>query len=129
MRRIYGIFIKKGNQSRLFAAAFLVLLFAEWGTHTAAPAGSQVSDAPAVSAANERHGDLCDLLILCSDNGRRDQQSQTFGREVTQHNALLEMFAVLRSPIQASAPSQIAFSSSDGLFRPIDPPFHPPELS
>ena len=121
--------MKKENLRRLFAAAFVVVLIAEWGTHAMMPADSPSSDAPAISAADERHGDPCDLLILCHDNGRRDQQTQSVGREVTQHNALLDVLAALRARVAAPGTSQIEFCGSDGLFRSVDPPFHPPELS
>jgi hypothetical protein len=123
------IFNEKENWRRVLAAAFLIFLLAEWGSHSVIEANPLSADAPAISAHEIPHGDPCDTLVLCSDNGRRDQQRSNLGREVTQHSAPLDLLAVLCHRICARDASRIEFSTANVLSRSISPPFHPPEIS
>jgi len=119
----------KKSCRRLLAGTFLILLIAEWGSHVVIEAPAQYGDAPSITASDTKPGDLCDTLILCSDSGRREQQSQDAGRQVIQHNGAPDILSNLHLLIAGRSPDSLDFSCSHGLSRPVSPPFHPPELS
>ena len=128
MRRFYRIIKEKDNWRRILAAAFLIFLLAEWGSHSVIEATPFPSQGAAISANDDPHSDPCDTLILCSDTGRRDQQRSSLGREMTPHSAPLNLCVdlCLRT---LSDESRSEFSAARAIFRPIIPPFYPPELS
>ena len=113
------------NLKRVISVAFLLVLLAEWGSHTVFQATTSAGDGSAISAYDDQHGDLCDSR-LPSDNGRNERQSPDTGHEVFQSNGLLNDSSRI---ILWRDVSQIEFSSAKGLFRPPSSPFHPPELS
>ena len=113
----------------MLAAVFLIVLLAEWGSHSMIDAHPASPDASSISAHDDNHGDLCDTLILCSDSGRRDGQRSEIGRDLTQHSAPLDLLSDLSRRTSLRDGSRFEFSTASGLFRPISPPFHPPELS
>lgn len=122
----------KRNVRAFLAAAFLFVLIAEWGSHSLMCSGHEngaSGDGPAMFATQGGHDDPCRSLILCRDNQQRDQQLPKLGHDATQHNALFDPFSELDRPIDLRARSPIPFSGADGLARPPDPAFHPPEIS
>jgi hypothetical protein len=121
--------IRRKRSVRAFlAATFLFVLIAEWGSHAVVCSDEfHVSDAQAISATERGHDDPCQSLILCSDNKQKDQQVPKLGHDATQHNGLLDVFAALRPKLTAYDEPQIVFASTEELFRPPKPPFHPPK--
>ena len=128
VRAIFSSLIKKENLQRAFAAAFLVMMIAEWGSHGIIYAHADSAAGQSISSTNG-HEDPCGTLILCSDNQRRDHQTPNFGHDASQHNALFDQFSrrhLSRLPRKDPLPSS---ATVNGLFRPPNPPFHPPKNS
>ena len=109
--------------------AFLILLLAEWGSHSVIEQAPLSSEAASLFVSESPHGDPCDSLILCSDSRRNDQQRSSLSREMTPHCAPLDMFAALQEQIWVSEQYPVDLSTAYRLFRPNNPPFYPPELS
>ncbi|MEJ7625119.1 MAG: hypothetical protein WKF34_14095 [Pyrinomonadaceae bacterium] len=129
MQNLRVISINRPNARRFVAFFFLVFLVAEWGSHSVIEASLVSTDSPYVSAHELGHGDLCKTLILCSDNGRNDQQRSGLGRDMTPHASSLNLLTILGSPIFSFNAFHTGFPSAQALHRAISPPFHPPELS
>lgn len=129
MRSFYRIIKEKDNWRRILAAAFLIFLLAEWGSHSVIEATPPPSEGAAISASEVPHGDPCETLVLCSDTGRRDQQRSSLGREMTPHSAPLDLRTDLCHLITVSDESRLKYSAARAIFRPIIPPFYPPEIS
>lgn len=120
---------RKKRLASAFAAVFLLLLFAEWGSHSIIPSTSESPDAPTISSARHMHDDPCDSLILCPDSGRKDKQMPGAGQEVSHYNFVLDLFPELYPPQPLRELLRIEFSAAAALSRAVGPPFHPPELS
>ncbi len=117
------------TRRRLLAALFLFVFFAEFGSHTLI-CSNQSSNEKSSFSINERgHDDPCKTLVLCSDGQRKDRQLPSFGHDAAQHNALFDQSAFPQPDTFDLVEVAIPFSTDDGLFRPPDPPFHPPRLS
>jgi hypothetical protein len=115
---------------RVFAAAFLLFLVVEFGSHTMTHAFSpSAKNHPAVSANEGCHEDPCQSLILCSDTRRERQQLPSPGHQTAQPADLVGFFpiAVPENDLRETAP--IPFGRSHAISRPTSPPFTPPELS
>lgn len=113
---------------RFFAAAFLIVLLAEWGSHSVAFTHSYSGELHAVQCEEGAHEDLCKTLIRCSDGPRQEQPVPASGHDLSQSNPLLDYFAHAR-PFVIHKDPRIPRSRIRGLSRPVDPHFHPPELS
>lgn len=113
---------------RFVAAGFLVFLLAEFGSHAMIHAYPHSIDERSMSATERGHDDLCRTLILCSDSRRRDQQMPNLSQDLT-HTALLDLISDLCPQISVSLSPPIPIGTGEAIFRPISPPFHPPELS
>lgn len=111
------------------AAVFLFVFFAEFGSHTLICSNRSSDEMSSVSANEKGHEDPCKTLVLCSDGSRKDRQLPAFGHDAAQHNALFDRSAYLLADSVVTRDVTIPFSTEDGLFRPPDPPFHPPRLS
>jgi len=128
VRAILSTLIKKENLHRIFAVAFLFMMIAEWGSHGIIYAHADSAAGQSISSTTG-HEDPCGTLILCSDNQRRDHQTPNFGHDASQHNALFDQFSrrhLSRLPSKDPRPSS---ATVNGLFRPPNPPFHPPKNS
>ncbi|MBP9664171.1 MAG: hypothetical protein KBD94_06080 [Pyrinomonadaceae bacterium] len=121
---------KRGQtlRRRFVAAAFLLFLLAEWGSHTAVHINNSTVRAAAVSAAEDHREDPCRSLVLCSDSRRRDRQTLNVAHDlmppVTLAGASAEI-ALLSATDRQVQP----FHTADGLTRPPDPHFRPPQLA
>lgn len=111
------------------AAVFLVVLFAEWGSHGLAFAHSFSGEGQVVHSQHDQHEDLCKTLIRCSETSRQEQQAPSFGHEVIQRNNFVESLTSSRHWDETYKDPQIRRARISELSRPIIPPFHPPELS
>jgi len=125
--RSYRKSISSGNIRRILAAAFLIFLLAEWGSHSLAFAHSDKGESHAVHAEEGHHEDLCKTLIQCSD-GLREQLPPTGGHYTAQSNPFLDHFVNNRRVVSYKDP-RIPRSVVSYISRAINPPFHPPELS
>ncbi len=125
--RSYRKSISNGNLRRYLAAAFLIFLLAEWGSHSLAFAHSDKGEGHVVHAEQGQHEDLCKTLIRCSE-GLREQLPPTAGHYTAQSNPFLDHFANDRRGVSYKDP-RIPRSNVSGISRALSPPFHPPEVS
>ena len=122
---------RKKHKRAFLAAAFLLVLLSEWGSHSMICSGQTFvgEDERSISAAGHGHEDPCRSLVLCSDNKQRDRQAPKLGHDATQHNGLIDVLASLRPNVAVAGDVPIPLGSGDALFRPPKPPFHPPKQS
>lgn len=113
---------------RIVAAAFVLFLLAEWGSHLAFHIYDRTPAAVAVSAAEEHRDDPCRSLVLCRD-GRRDQKVANVGHDIIPQTALFERFSDVEATLASREGKRIPFGDADIILRPPEPPFHPPELT
>jgi hypothetical protein len=114
---------------RLFAVSFLFLMFAEWGSHGIIYANSISSDSRSISASEGGDEDPCNTLIMCSDGHRRDRQMPSFSHDATPHNALFDRNAGFKNLGLGQKNAKLSVTNVNGIFRPPDPTFHPPNFS
>lgn len=126
---VYTLFISKDNVRRLFAAAFLIFLLGEWGSHGIIYANSNSTEGQAFSSSEREHEDPCKTLIQCSDGRRQDQQIPSFTHDANQHNGFVPRLSDLGKAGMFYGDKLFSPSNLIGLFRPPDPLFHPPELN
>ena len=126
---LYSLFISKNNVRRLFAAAFMILLLAEWGSHGIIYANSNSTEGQAISSSEREHEDPCKTLIQCSDGRRQDQQIPSFTHDANQHNGFVPRLSDLGRSGFFNGDARFSYFNLRGLFRPPDPRFHPPELN
>ena len=114
---------------RILAAAFLLLLIVEFGSHGLIYAHSTSSQEGAAMQSSERgHEDPCRTMI-CSEGRKRDQQVPSFTHDASQHNTLFDRLAGLRNLSDIDRDKPMSFEDANALFRPPLPPFHPPKAS
>lgn len=125
--RLCSTLASRKNLARVFAAAFVFFLLVEWGSHSLAFAHSQSEGMVAVSADGE-HEDPCKTLVRCTDGRRQDQKVPNLGHDLSQHNAFLDRLSNSNRLDGIIADPRISRANVHELFRPVSPPFHPPEL-
>ena len=118
------------NLHRVLAVAFLVVLLAEWGSHSLAFAHSAlIAGENAVHIQHGDHDDLCKTLVKCPDGPRKELPSSNGGHDVLPQNPAINRLG--------DADSTLTLGKDTGSYRPplrvlsrsVSPPFHPPELS
>ncbi len=114
---------------RFIAAAFLVFLLAEWGSHSVAFAHAYEGEGDAVYSEESGHEDPCKTLIRCSDGPSENRPVPLIGHDLSQHNALFDHHYKTRRRGGTYKDPRIIRSKISGLSRTLNPPFHPPELS
>ncbi len=129
MRLLSSILVKKETRRSLLAALFLVVFFAEIGSHGLICSSHTPADGASVSATDGGHDDLCKTLIVCSDSKRKDQQLPVFSHDSIQHNAMFDRGTDLDNQFDMRIEPRIPITAAHTLFRPPSPPFHPPKLS
>jgi hypothetical protein len=129
MRNLLPVLLNPRNARCIFAAVFVLVLLAEWGSHGIIFSQREQVGETAMSSSDRGHEDPCGTLILCSDGRRNDQQVPSFSHNSSQHNAFFDSNSnTCRNYVIVSDPlghSSFVF----GISRPPDPAFHPPELS
>lgn len=118
----------KGNIRRLLAASFLVFLLAEFGSHGLICSGESAADGRSISATDSGHEDPCATLIQCGYD-QNQRQPTTLSHDAMQHNALFDRMFELSVEAWLLNEPPILSDADDPLFRPPDPPFHPPKFS
>ena len=111
------------------AAFFLLFMIAEWGSHGLMCPEAGTRERTSVASDQNEHEDPCDTLILCSDSKQKDRQVPSFSHDAAQHNAVFDRTSGIRTDAIVTEDPRIPFGTSNSLFRPISPPFHPPEFS
>ncbi|MGH9946737.1 MAG: hypothetical protein ACRD6X_06035 [Pyrinomonadaceae bacterium] len=125
----YRRIVTSENLRRVFALAFLFFLLAEWGSHGVIFAHASSSEGQAFSAKETGHEDPCKTLIQCTDGKRQNQQVPNLGHDASQHNAFFDRLSNLMLRKSLYKEPQLTRERVSGLFRPVSPPFHPPEIS
>lgn len=121
-------FISNIGFRRFIAAAFLIFLLAEWGSHSVAFAHSISGEGHSIQCEENGHDDLCETLIRCGDGPRQEQMVPNPGHDVTQRNPFFDLFdpdllfAIHKDP-------RIPRTRVGELSRPVSPPFQPPQNS
>jgi hypothetical protein len=110
-----------------FAALFLLVLLAEWSAHAVVHIGSHKMVRLAASSDQGTADDPCHSFVHCRDGRHRDRQMPNISHDVTP-NMLVDMLHEVDPPIDLPIRLSILFTGADGLSRPPDPSFHPPEL-
>ena len=118
----------KNALSRILALGFLVLLLAEWGSHAAIYANASLGEGAAVYSNESGHEDPCKTIVRCSDGQRQNQQVLKLSHDVTQHNGFIPRLSDLRRAGPSCSDAVFFRTSLRTIFRPPDPPFHPPEV-
>jgi hypothetical protein len=129
---------------RFLAAAFMVVLLAEWGSHTFnhhSPAdlfsdigvhsldiSPDRADADSVIAYHSHDEDHCPTII-CNDSNRHDQQVPNAGHQVTPANGILDGLLEFRPGLAGLVDPPLPFRIAHRLYGPPISQFHPPELS
>jgi hypothetical protein len=121
--------MSRKNFRRLFAAAFVFVLLAEWGSHSVSYTHAASTEGQAVYANEGSQEDPCKTLVRCTDGRRQDQKVPNPGHDLSQHNAFLERLSNLKRLNALQLDPLIDRARVSSLFRPPSPPFHPPELS
>ncbi|HEX6124456.1 MAG TPA: hypothetical protein VFZ23_03710 [Pyrinomonadaceae bacterium] len=114
---------------RIFAAAFLVFLLAEWGSHGLAFAHSASTKGQMVFSEENGHEDPCKTMVNCPDGRRQDQKAPNSGHHTSQQNAFSGYLPHPRGLDGSMKDSLLPREKIRRLFRSPSPPFHPPELS
>lgn len=111
------------------AAVFVLFLVAEWGSHGVICSTPDQADGTYITATEDHREDPCDTLVLCSDTRGRDRQTVSSGHNAVQHNGVLDgLFSpVVIAALRGDPP--LFSSTANRLFRPPNPPFHPPKLT
>ena len=84
---------------------------------------------PSIYSNEGGHEDPCQTLILCSESRRERQQMPNLGHQTAQQNALFDLFSPIPSVVDLREEPSIPFGSATAIYRPISPPFSPPERS
>ena len=109
--------------------AFLVLLFVEWGSHGLAFSHAYSPDGlvSAVGADEQGHEDPCKTMVHGTDGSRQERPVPNFGHDLRQATAFFYIPVAALNDLQPDPRS--VRSKVSVLFRPVSPPYHPPELS
>jgi hypothetical protein len=120
----------KTNFHRVIAMAFLVLLFVEWGSHGLAfsHAYSPDGQAQAIGSDERGHEDPCKTMVHGTDGTRQEKPVPTSGHDIKQANIFFAL-STSAGGLELEKDPRTSRSKVSGLFRPVSPPFHPPELS
>jgi hypothetical protein len=125
--------IDKKRLRLVFAALFLFVLLAEWGSHGMHYAGSSsaadVVGEPSVFADGNAHDDPCKTLVVCGEGSRKDHKPANLTHNSSQHNGVIDHLSQIRTRIDVHNDPPIHPKEAHALFRPPDLPFHPPRLS
>ncbi|MFN0139782.1 MAG: hypothetical protein ACKVQW_06810 [Pyrinomonadaceae bacterium] len=127
MRELYLQLAKRRHLRLVFAALFLFVLLAEFGSHVLAHANTPHSQEELVSAVGDDPDEPCKHVLPCCDNGHSDQQLPTAGHQLI-HNSLSEIVQIVPD-IDVNVEPPIPFQNANSLFRESSPPFHPPRIS
>lgn len=110
------------------AAAFLLFLLAEWGSHTAVHINNSTVNSAAVSAAEEPRDDPCRSVVVCGDSRGRDQRMANVAHDLMPPVTLAGVFVEV-ALLSATDRQALPYHTADGLTRPPDPHFRPPQLA
>lgn len=110
-----------------FAAMFLFVLLAEFGSHVLAHASLWHDQGHLVSVVETNNDEPCEHVIPCCENSHSSQQLPNSGHQVLPGD-LIEVIQLV-SEIEINTEPPIPYTGADALFRESQPPFHPPKLS
>jgi hypothetical protein len=128
VRDHYRALLTDGRLRRAFGCAFVLFLLVEWSSHTMVHTGMHTPLASSASANPGTADDPCHSFVHCDDGGHRGRQVPSPGHDLTP-NILLDLLPGLDTPADFHLKTPILMTVVDGLSRPPDPAFHPPELS
>ena len=110
---------------RVVAAAFLLFLLVEWGSHSLAFSHAATEGA-SLESSETQHEDPCKTLIRCSDG---KQPYQVTFRPDNQHNGFLDDLLGWRPVGRVMKEPPLVPDPVHSLSRSVNPPFHPPKFS
>lgn len=122
------VILDKAGTRRFLAAVFVLLLFAEFGSHGLICSGDEAADGQSVSATDPGHEDPCATLIQCGYD-QNNRRPPTLGHDASQHNALFDRLSDLTAQAVFGDEQPLLSETASPIFRPPDPPFHPPKFS
>ncbi|MFL6467892.1 MAG: hypothetical protein ACJ72Z_08030 [Pyrinomonadaceae bacterium] len=88
-----------------------------------------VSSEVPLSANEGQHEDPCSTLIICNNDQRSERPARTFGHDASQHNLLFDQLSRHHISRLLHEEPRLSSATVNGLFRPPNPPFHPPQNS
>ena len=124
--KFYLSTIRSGqNLRRFIAAAFLLFLLVEWGSHGLAFSHAASDEGAAIESTESGHEDPCKTLVRCPDGKQQDQPGPRY--DSSQHNLFLAGLFEARFVTGLTTPDPIDRSRIGRIYRSPSPPFHPPE--
>jgi hypothetical protein len=121
-----GIYLQKISR-RVVAAAFLVFMLAEWGSHVMVHINSSGSGAVVATSGSHRD-DPCDTHIQC-DSRRHDRQLPGISHDLMPIVSLSDAFAYVMPLLGADEARPLPDYMAAASIRPPDPHFRPPEFA
>lgn len=115
------------SSRRFLAAAFLVFLLAEWGSHGLAFSHTSSPEGTAIHATETEHDDPCKTMVRCSDGRQQDPPNLRY--DGSQHSGFLG--GLFESRFADYFPKPPLIDHDRVGLRPgsVSPPFHPPKFS
>lgn len=104
----------------------MLFLVVEFGSHGLICSGESGSEGRSVSATEREHEDPCRTLMRCGYD-QNNRQAPKFTHDASQHNALFDGLLDLTAEGRLADPQLLLDHEGFALFRPKDPPFHPPK--
>jgi hypothetical protein len=112
----------------IMAAAFLVVLLVEWGSHSLAFAHAEPARGLVAIDVEVEHDDPCRSMTCC-ERRRSDKPAGTFFHDLKPTNSMIDIVFTHEAIEQLSEAPPIPRDDARRIFRPAEPPIHPPELS
>lgn len=114
----------------IFAGAFLFVMLVEWGSHSLAFVhGPQPEGMVSVTAEGEHDEDPCKTMVHGGDQRGQQSGPRIAHDLLSQRNAFFASIELADQFVFLQPLSNLDREDAHRLFRPIDPPFQPPENS
>jgi hypothetical protein len=112
----------------LMAVAFLFVLLVEWGSHSLAFAHSESSRGLVAIDIEVEHDDPCRSMTCC-ERRRSEQPASSFFHDLKPSHSVIEIAFENNAVDRLREAVTIPREDAHPIFRPAEPPIHPPELS
>jgi hypothetical protein len=111
----------------ILGAVFLVVLLAEWGSHSLTFSHTMGGDGSTVHSTGYGHDDPCKTLVHSPDGKQQNPPSPR--HNVSPFAGFLFADLDPQLSVHQAKPPLSDRERIDPLSRPLNPPFHPPEFS
>ena len=103
---------------------------AEFGSHSmiCRDESSSAAGQKTASSTERGHEDPCQTMMRCGYD-QSNRQLPKFSHDASQHNALFDGLFQMTAQAGRSDEQPTLSNTGEPIFRPPDPPFHPPKIS